>query len=338
MNQYYEDGTVALWWLGQMGLILKSGHTTLCIDYYASPDASRQTQPPVPADELTGIDAFLGTHDHLDHMDHEAWKIWAETNPDAKFIFPGKHRDSVLADGVAARNAVGLNDGESVMIGSFLIHAIAASHEFLDRDPGTGLYPYLQYIIESKSGVRIHHAGDTVRYEGMLPKIRAFGRTDIQLLPINGRDAERYSRNCIGNMTFQEAVDLAGELGLAMTSFAEATGGDKAGDAFARVPLATARDYSCEDVAAALALRRQQEPLLAEMGLAALMREVECPFIPLLADMEAAGVAVDAEVLRALGREFAERLTELLVERINIKPFKNFTIPRYKSFKTLMIY
>lgn len=105
--------------------------------------------------------------------------------------------------------------------------------------------------------------------------------------------------------------DLARDLGVAMTSFAEATGGDKAEDAFARVPLATARDYSCEDVAAALALRRQQEPLLAEMGLSALMREVECPFIPVLADMEAAGVAVDAEVLRALGREFAERLAEL---------------------------
>ena len=32
------------------------------------------------------------------------------------------------------------------------------------------------------------------------------------LVPINGRDAERYLRNCIGNMTFQESVDLAGEL------------------------------------------------------------------------------------------------------------------------------
>ena len=50
MNQYYESGTVALWWLGQMGLILKTGHTTLCIDYYATPDAARQTRPPVPAD------------------------------------------------------------------------------------------------------------------------------------------------------------------------------------------------------------------------------------------------------------------------------------------------
>jgi L-ascorbate metabolism protein UlaG (beta-lactamase superfamily) len=31
-------------------------------------------------------------------------------------------------------------------------------------------------------------------------------------LPINGRDAERYRRNTIGNMTYQEAADLAGAL------------------------------------------------------------------------------------------------------------------------------
>ena len=210
MNQYYGKGSAAVWWLGQMGLIIRTGNTTLCIDYYASLDESRQTRPPVPADELTGIDAFLGTHDHLDHIDHDSWKIWARTNPDAKFIFPRKHLDTVLSDGVAAQNAVGLNDGESFTVGDLTVHAIAASHEFLDRDPRTGLYPHLQYIVEG-NGIRIHHAGDTVRYEGMLPKIRAFGNIDVQLLPINGRDAERYRRNCIGNMTWQEAADLAGE-------------------------------------------------------------------------------------------------------------------------------
>jgi len=62
--------------------------------------------------------------------------------------------------------------------------------------------------------MRIYHAGDTLRYEGMLPKLRAFGQIDAALLPINGRDAARYRRRCIGNMTFQEAVDLAGELGI----------------------------------------------------------------------------------------------------------------------------
>ncbi len=96
-------------WLGQMGLLIQCGSTTICIDYYASPGEKRQTPIPVPADELLGIDAFLGTHDHLDHIDHEAWKIWAKTNPDAKFIFPRSHMEDVLADGVRPENTVGLN-------------------------------------------------------------------------------------------------------------------------------------------------------------------------------------------------------------------------------------
>ncbi len=198
-----------------MGLIIKSDKTTICIDYYASDDASRQTPVPIPADELKGIDAFLGTHDHLDHIDHDAWRIWAKTNPEARFIFPEIHRDKVLADGVDKDKAAGLNDGESIQIGDMKIHAIAASHEFLDLDESTGLYPYLQYIVEA-GGIRIYHAGDTVRYEGMLSKVKSFGDIDVGLLPINGRDAKRYRRDCIGNMTYQEAADLAGEINMGL--------------------------------------------------------------------------------------------------------------------------
>ncbi|MCR5733483.1 MAG: MBL fold metallo-hydrolase [Lachnospiraceae bacterium] len=211
MNTLYEIGNVSISWLGQMGFLVESGKMRLCLDYYASPDGSRQTPAPVPAEELKDVDVFFGSHDHLDHIDHEAWKIWAKTNPNAKFVFPAAHMDSVIADGVDVNNAVGMNDGETVRIGDLTIHAIAASHEFLDMDPVTGLYPYLQYIIEI-DGVKIHHAGDTVRYEGMMPKLKAFGKIDVEILPINGRDATRYRRNCIGNMTYQEAADLAGEV------------------------------------------------------------------------------------------------------------------------------
>ena len=95
------------------------------------------------------------------------------------------------------------------------IHAIAASHEFFDLDEDTGLYPHLQYIIDG-NGILVHHAGDTVRYEGMLPVVKSFGDIDVELLPINGRDAIRYKRDCIGNMTYQEAADFAGEVGPAI--------------------------------------------------------------------------------------------------------------------------
>ena len=210
MDNHYPKGTAAFWWLGQMGLLLKIGDTKVCIDYFATDVEGRMTPVPVDPKDLTGIDVFIGSHDHMDHIDHDAWKIWSKNNPQAKFVFPRKHMAAVLEDGVDIGNAVGLNDGESAVIKDVTIHAIAASHEFLDRDDETGLYPYLQYIIEGNE-IRLHHAGDTLRYEGMLHKITQFGDIDIQMLPINGRDAKRYRQNWIGNMTWQEAADLAGD-------------------------------------------------------------------------------------------------------------------------------
>ena len=204
-------GTAVLWWLGQMGLLIKMGDSVLCVDYFASDTPGRQIPPPVPAREMEGITAFFGTHDHLDHIDHCSWQIWARTCPEAFFVFPGLHRQSILEDGISEERCLGLDDGKSCRIGGITVHAIAAAHEFLSPDPATGLHPCLQYIIEG-NGLRVYHAGDTLRYEGMLPKLQGFAPVDAALLPINGRDGKRYRRNCIGNMTFQESADLAGEL------------------------------------------------------------------------------------------------------------------------------
>ena len=210
-NLALPHGAASLWWLGQMGLLIKIGNTVLCVDYYASERSGRQVPPPIPAEELTGVDLILGTHNHLDHIDHAAWCVWARTCPGAKFVFPAPHMREILADGIPEGRCLPLADGQSIRVGEVTVHAIAAAHEFLDPDPDTGLHPCLQYVIEG-SGVRIYHAGDTLRYEGMLPRLRALGTPDAALLPINGRDGRRYRRNCIGNMTFQEAADLAGEL------------------------------------------------------------------------------------------------------------------------------
>ena len=128
-----------------------------------------------------------------------------------RYLFPSVHLKSVLEDGVPAANGRGLDDGESMQCRGVTVHAVAAAHEFLSPDPVTGRYPCLQYVIEG-NGIRIYHAGDTLRYEGMLGKLRRLGPFDAALLPINGRDGNRYRRGCIGNMTFQEAADLAGEL------------------------------------------------------------------------------------------------------------------------------
>ncbi|MHB8765803.1 MAG: DNA polymerase I, partial [Deferrisomatales bacterium] len=61
----------------------------------------------------------------------------------------------------------------------------------------------------------------------------------------------------------------------------------------------------------ALALAPRLEADLAEAGLLELYRTIENPLIPILADMEARGVKVDARALVALGAEYAGRLAEL---------------------------
>ena len=69
----------------------------------------------------------------------------------------------------------------------------------------------MSYVIKG-NGRSIYHAGDTCVYEGMLTKTKNRSPIDVMFVPINGRDARRLTAGCIGNMTFQEAVDLCGEI------------------------------------------------------------------------------------------------------------------------------
>jgi DNA polymerase-1 len=105
--------------------------------------------------------------------------------------------------------------------------------------------------------------------------------------------------------------DLCLELDMQLTSFSEVVGGDKRDDSFARVGLDQARDYSCEDVYAALRLFEQQEPQLKELGLWALFADIECPLVPVLAEMERAGIRVDTKLLGTLSEEFGGTIEEL---------------------------
>jgi DNA polymerase-1 len=65
------------------------------------------------------------------------------------------------------------------------------------------------------------------------------------------------------------------------------------------------------DALAALAVREPLEKALADLGLDRLFREVELPLIPVLAGMEAAGVAIDLEALAALEVEFRAEMARL---------------------------
>ncbi len=93
-----------------------------------------------------------------------------------------------------------------------------------------------------------------------------------------------------------------------MTSYTELCGRGRTQLPFDVVPIEAARDYSCEDVDMTIRLRRLFEPLLESQGLAELFREIEVPLVGVLADMEAAGIAIDVAYFGTLRERFkAER-------------------------------
>ncbi len=104
---------------------------------------------------------------------------------------------------------------------------------------------------------------------------------------------------------------LCHEIGLKMTSFKEVVQGDKRKNSFSFVGLEDACNYSCEDVFGTLSLFEGQLPKLKELHLWNLFTEIECPLVPVLAEMELAGITVDTDMLEELSSEFAARLAEL---------------------------
>jgi L-ascorbate metabolism protein UlaG (beta-lactamase superfamily) len=206
-----SPGQCAFWWLGQHGFAIKLGKTVIYLDAFLAPLRGRNVAPLLAPEEVTNAAVILGTHDHIDHIDRKSWPGMAKGSPAAKFIVPKLVRDAVVRDlALTDANVIGLDDGQSVQVGDLKISAIPAAHELLDQDSATGMYPYLGYIVEG-NGVCLYHAGDSCIYEGIQARLRRW-KLDLAFLPINGRDAKRLAGNCIGNMTYQEAVDLAGTI------------------------------------------------------------------------------------------------------------------------------
>lgn len=209
LNCRTPHGEMCFWWLGQMGYIVRLGGVTLMIDGYLSENPARLRPALIRPEELRGIDYILGSHDHEDHIDRDAWRTIARCMPRVQFVAPSVLIEALARDlDVSPRRFVGINEGTRALFTDDLtIEGVASAHETLDPDPRTGEYPYTGFVIEG-NGMRVYHSGDCVTYDGLERKLLEKGPFDVAFLPINGRDGRRYRTGCIGNMTFQEAVSL----------------------------------------------------------------------------------------------------------------------------------
>lgn len=204
--------------LSQAGFVLSGAGTSLVIDAFLSPRADRLVPPTVLPEHVAGMDAILATHQHRDHLDLPSLPGLIAASPAARVVVPAPITELIAPLVIADRIRPALVDRE-IQVGAARITPVPARHGVNVADAYTfglelsgGLHRYLGYVIEL-AGVRVYHAGDTIRYDGMAERLRDM-RIDVALLPINGRSPEREARGLVGNLDHAGAADLASDAGI----------------------------------------------------------------------------------------------------------------------------
>jgi DNA polymerase-1 len=100
-------------------------------------------------------------------------------------------------------------------------------------------------------------------------------------------------------------------LGIEMTPISQLIGSGKKQITMDRVAVEEAAPYACADVDMTLRLADQLLPELKEKELWLLFSEVEMPLVPVIVDMQRAGVKLDVEALTRMSRQMGKRLGEL---------------------------
>jgi L-ascorbate metabolism protein UlaG (beta-lactamase superfamily) len=214
-----DDSHLHLWWLGQSGYLVQWQGRHLLIDPYLSDSLTtkyagtekphvRMTERVIAPERLDFIDIVTSSHNHTDHLDGETVIPLMHVNDALTVVVPAANRGFAANRFETTPKALRATTvGESGEATGFTYHPVPAAHEELDTDD-QGRHVYLGYVFEV-GGKTIYHSGDTLRYDGMAERLRAWD-IDIAILPINGRDPKR---GVAGNLSGPQAVELGRDIG-----------------------------------------------------------------------------------------------------------------------------
>lgn len=196
-NARVRPGSIALWYIGGAGYLLKTAQTTMVIDPFIGPSSPPDWMRTLPAafdpeeiSQLGRVDAVLLTHEQGDHADPFA-------------LGPIARRTTAPIVGPAACIAVARDAGCPEERGLVLNHG--ASLEFADlrltavpmHDPGAKAPN--GYVIEI-ANVTLLHAGDSLYFEGFAA-LAATWRFDAVCLSVGA--------NPVGRTIYMDEVDAA---------------------------------------------------------------------------------------------------------------------------------
>jgi DNA polymerase-1 len=181
-------------------------------------------------------------------------------------------------------------------------HYIPVGHERGDNLPLDGVLEKLSRLFES--GVKI--IGQNLKYDRQIFKNHgvdmgaAYFDTMIAAYLINP-GARGYNLDSMVLEKFKYKMIPIGDL----------IGKGKDQKSFAAVDINRATFYAVEDADFTLRLKNLLEPELKRLKLDRLFHEIEMPLMPVLGEMEEAGVRIDTAYLRELSTDYGDELSKI---------------------------
>ena len=147
--------------------------------------------------------------------------------------------------------------------------------------------------------------GQNIKYD-----MHVLRRAGLNVTPVDDTMVLSY---VLDGAAHGHGMDELAELHLDHTTikFSDVCGKGKNQITFDQVPLDKATDYAAEDADITLRLQRILKPRLVQDRMTTVYERLDRPLIPVLADMEAEGIKVDAKALKTMSQDFAARATDL---------------------------
>ena len=171
--------------------------------------------------------------------------------------------------------------------------------------------------------------GQNIKYDALI-----FARVGVALGPIDDTMLLSYVLDAgLHGHGMDELARL--HLDYETIKFSEVAGSGKARVTFDRVPLDKALDYAAEDADITWRLHRSLKPRLLATQLVTVYETMERPLVPILTEMERAGIKVDRDTLRRQSNDFAQRAKELEIEIYGLAG-RSFTIGSPKQLGEIL--
>ncbi|SIS63291.1 DNA polymerase I [Paracoccus saliphilus] len=160
----------------------------------------------------------------------------------------------------------------------------------------------LKPVLEDPAILKI---GQNVKYDWKI-----FARHGIRMTPIADTMLMSYALNA---GTHNHGMDELAEryLGHKCIPIKELIGSGKSQIGFAQVAIDKATPYAAEDAEVTLRLWQHFAPVLHAERVTTVYETLERPMVPVLADMEMAGIRVDGETLKRMSNAFAQKMAQL---------------------------